>query len=189
MRHDKTAVTTAPAKERKEAFMKGGVAVKRSRHATDLIFVLSLFCLFTVLSLFVVIQGADVYQGISREMSANYSARGTVAYLTEKVRQNDRENGVAVKEIGGEPALVFSEEIGGEVYETWSYLYGGSLREITVKRGTEIVPESGQPIMELKELRLELPSRRLLRILATDTENRVYESAVCLQSAALEVAP
>ena len=114
MRHDKTAVTTAPAKERKEAFMKGGVAVKRSRHATDLIFVLSLFCLFTVLSLFVVIQGADVYQGISREMSANYSARGTVAYLTEKVRQNDRENGVAVKEIGGEPALVFSEEIGGE---------------------------------------------------------------------------
>ena len=87
MRHDKTAVTTAPAKERKEAFMKGGVAVKRSRHATDLIFVLSLFCLFTVLSLFVVIQGADVYQGISREMSANYSARGTVAYLTEKVRR------------------------------------------------------------------------------------------------------
>ena len=156
--------------------------MKRSRHATDLIFVLSLFCLFTVLSLFVVIQGADVYQGISREMSANYSARGTVAYLTEKVRQNDRE-------IGGEPALVFSEEIGGEVYETWSYLYGGSLREITVKRGTEIVPESGQPIMELKELRLELPSRRLLRIVATDTENRVYESAVCLQSAALEVAP
>ena len=63
--------------------------MKRSRHATDLIFVLSLFCLFTVLSLFVVIQGADVYQGISREMSANYSARGTVAYLTEKVRQND----------------------------------------------------------------------------------------------------
>lgn len=58
-----------------------------------------------------------------------------MAYLTEKVRQNDRENGVAVKEIGGEPALVFSEEIGGEVYETWSYLYGGSLREITVKRG------------------------------------------------------
>ena len=189
MRHDKTAVTTtAPAKERKEAFMKGGVAVKRSRHATDLIFVLSLFCLFTVRSLFVVIQGADVYLGISRELSANYSARGTVAYLTEKVRQNDRENGVAVKEIGGEPALVFSEEIGGEVYETWSYLYGGSLREITVKRGTEIVPESGQPIMELKELRLELPSRRLLRIVATDTENRVYESAVCLQSAALEVA-
>ena len=46
--------------------------MKRSRHATDLIFVLSLFCLFTVLSLFVVIQGADVYQGISREMSANY---------------------------------------------------------------------------------------------------------------------
>ena len=107
--------------------------MKRSRHATDLIFVLSLFCLFTVLSLFVVIQGADVYQGISREMSANYSARGTVAYLTEKVRQNDRENGVAVKEIGGEPALVFSEEIGGEVYETWSYLYGGSLREMCIR--------------------------------------------------------
>ena len=95
---------------------------------------------------------------------------------------------MAVKEIGGEPALVFSEEIGGEVYETWSYLYGGSLREITVKRGTEIVPKSGQPIMELKELRLELPSRSLLRIVATDTENRIYESAVCLQSAALEVA-
>ena len=43
--------------------------------------------------------------------------------------------------------------------------------------------------MELRELRLELPSRSLLRIVATDTENRVYESAVCLQSAALEVAP
>ncbi len=159
----------------------------RNRHTTDLIFVLSLFCLFTVLSLLVVIQGADVYQGISQEMDANYSARGTVAYLTEKVRQNDRKNGVAVREVGGEPALVFSEEIGGEVYETWSYLYNGSLREVTVKQGTEITPESGQPIMELNDLKLEIPDSRLLRIIATDTEDRVYESAVCFQSGNLEV--
>lgn len=156
--------------------------MKQKRHATDLIFVLSLFCLFTVLSLFVVIQGADVYQGISQEMDANYSARGTVAYLTEKVRQNDRENGVAIKEISGEPALVFSSEANGSIYETWSYLYEGSLREVTVKQGAEIVPESGQSIMELSDLRLELQGGRLLRIIATDTENRVYESAVCLQS-------
>lgn len=162
--------------------------MNRNRHATDLIFVLSLFCLFTVLSLLVVIQGADVYQGISREMDANYSARGTVAYLTEKVRQNDRENGVAVKEVGGEPALVFSDEVNGEVYETWSYLYSGSLREVTVKQGVEIRPENGQEIMALKDLQLELQNSRLLRIVATDTENRVYESVVCLQSGNLEVA-
>ncbi len=59
-----------------------------------------------MLSLFVVIR-EQMFTRDFPEMSANYSARGTVAYLTEKVRQNDRENGVAVKEIGGEPALVF----------------------------------------------------------------------------------
>ena len=189
MRHDKTAVTTtAPAKERKEAFMKGGsrCEAEPARHGFN-------FCIVPVLLIYRAVPvcshpGSGCLPGDFPGDERQLQRPGTVAYLTEKVRQNDRENGVAVKEIGGEPALVFSEEIGGEVYETWSYLYGGSLREITVKRGTEIVPESGQPIMELKELRLELPSRRLLRIVATDTENRVYESAVCLQSAALEVA-
>ena len=134
LRHDKTAVTPPlKQRERKEAFMKG-VAVKRSRARHGFNFVLSLFCLFTVLSLFVVIQGQMFTRGFPGD-ERQLQRPGTVAYLTEKVRQNDRENGVAVKEIGGEPALVFSEEIGGEVYETWSYLYGGSLREITVKRG------------------------------------------------------
>ncbi len=162
--------------------------MKQKRHATDLIFVLSLFCLFTVLSLLVVIQGADVYQGISQEMDANYSARGTVAYLTEKARQNDCENGVSVEEVAGQPALVLSKEINGSVYETWSYLYDGSLREVTVKQGAEVGPESGQPVMELNSLQLELEDSRLLKIIATDTKNRVYESVVCLHSGEREVA-
>ena len=94
-------------------------------------------------------------------MDANYSARGTVAYLTEKVRQNDCEDGVSVEEVAGQPALVLSKAINGSVYETWSYLYDGSLREVTVKQGAEVGPESGQPVMELNNLQLELEGSRL----------------------------
>ena len=52
----------------------------RKQHTIDIVFALSLFCVFAVLSLFVVVMGANVYRGISSEMTAGYHMRSSLVY-------------------------------------------------------------------------------------------------------------
>ena len=54
----------------------------RKQHTIDIVFALSLFCVFAVLSLFVVVMGANVYRGISSEMTAGYHMRSSLVYMT-----------------------------------------------------------------------------------------------------------
>ncbi len=127
----------------------------RKQHAIDIIFVLSLFCVFAVLALFVVVLGANVYKGISEDMTKNFDARTSVAYLSEKIRQNDVLGGISVRDAGGMDALVLSQNAGGEVYETWVYVQDGWLREVTVSAGTDAIQMGGERVMELADMQIE----------------------------------
>ena len=75
------------------------------RHITDIIFLLSLLCVFAVTAVFVVIFGADVYKGISQRMQDNGNMRSSITYLSEKVRQNDS-GGVRLGAVGQSDALI-----------------------------------------------------------------------------------
>ena len=62
---------------------------QRSSHIIDLLFVLSLFCVFTVCAFLVVSIGANVYRATAENMENTYSTRTALAYVTEKLRQHD----------------------------------------------------------------------------------------------------
>ena len=152
------------------------------QHATDIVFVLSLFCVFAVLVLFVVVFGANVYQGIAKDMDENYNTRTSVAYLSEKMRQNDVRGSVEIREVGNSDALVLIQKVNENSYETWIYVQGGKLWEVTVAAGKEVAPGDGQEIMDLSGLQLTEVSENLIRIDATDTEGNTFGSAVFLRS-------
>ncbi len=103
----------------------------------NILFVLSLFCVFAVTALLVVILGANVYKGISSNMQDHYGARVSVSYITEKVRQSDETGGVDLREMEEGPALVLIQAVGGYTYETWIYAEAGFLKEATVEAGQE----------------------------------------------------
>ena len=113
----------------------------------DIIFILSLFCIFTASALLVVLMGADVYQGITKDMDYNYSSRSSISYVTEKIRQHDSEGQVFVGNLEGEPALILTQNYNNEIYETWIYRDGNHLKEIMVAAGTPVNSGDGKELM------------------------------------------
>ncbi len=161
--------------------------MQKDQHIIDIIFILSLFCVFAVLALFVVVLGANVYKGISNVMTENYAVRTSLSYITEKIRQGDAHGEITVEQLGGGDALVITQDITNEgtlqtaEYETWIYVDNGNLMELVVNAGDEVQPGGGQPIMELKELRVEDMDGRLFKMTAVDAEGGTYESMVSLK--------
>jgi predicted lactoylglutathione lyase len=153
-------------------------------HLLDIIFVLSLFCLFAILALFVVVLGANVYKSISVSMTQNYNSRTSMSYLTEKVRQADMADNISAGEVAGADALVLRQDIGGSMYETWIYVSDGELYEVLVGEGTQVNAGSGQAIMELENLTVEEEAANLLLVSVTDTDGYTFSSMVCLKSSA-----
>ncbi len=145
----------------------------RSRHATDILFTLALFCVFAVCALMVVMLGADVYRKGTREMEQNFDARTSLSYLATKLRQGDRRDGVTLGELGGVPALVLSDELEGAAYNTWIYCQDGALREVLMARELSPTPDMGQPIMALESLEAEFLDSGILRVTVTEPDGRV----------------
>ena len=138
----------------------------------DLIFILSLFLLFTITAVTTVLTGMKVYRHTADAMKQNYETRTFSSYLTEKVRQNDVADGISVFSISesGEnsqitEALCLTSYVGDQAYNTYLYLYDGYLRELTVSSDiTELSGTAGQPILPARSFDVAADDTDLLRI-------------------------
>ena len=115
-------------------------------------------------------------------MDANYNVRTSVAYLSEKVRQNDGAGSVEIRDVGGNDALVLTQQAEDDSYETWIYAQGKKLREVTVAAGKKITPGDGQEIMDLSRLQIRETGEGLIQMEITDIQGNTFESAVFLRS-------
>ena len=154
---------------------------RKNQHMIDILFTLALFLVFAVLALFVVVLGANAYNGISRSSEENYNIRSSFVYLTEKIRQGDADGSVAVASLAGSDAVVLTQEINNDNYQTWIYLANGKLNEIFIREGTAFTPESGQEIMDLSGFDIEMLDGRIFRMTLEDAHGDKYESLVSLK--------
>ena len=168
---------------------------QEKRFIVDVLFVLTLFGVFTVSALILVTIGAEVYRHTVDDMGTNYETRTSVAYITEKLRQNDNlisdgtdsaENSISISTLSGEPALMLTQDIDGETYCTYLYLYDGHLKELFIKSGSfsgDNIPDAGQNIMELSALNMDQVSDNLISIqLVTPAgeTHRMFVSTHCV---------
>lgn len=122
---------------------------REKHHMIDILFTLALFGIFTVSSLVVVTIGGNVYKTIARQMDENFSTRTSLAYVSEKIRQNDTEGAVSIGSIEGEPALVLEQDYDGEPYRTYIYQSDGYLKELFTHAGNEVKLTDGKNILEI----------------------------------------
>lgn len=138
----------------------------------DLIFILSLFLLFTVTAVTTVLTGMKIYRHTTDAMGQNYETRTFSSYLTEKVRQNDVSGGISVYAQTGSgemeeitEALCLTNNVGDRTYNTYLYLYNGYLRELTVSSDiTELSGTAGQPILPAQAFSVTADNANLLHI-------------------------
>jgi len=144
---------------------------------------LVLFAVFAVCVLAVLLTGAGTYRRLTERDQAAFDSRTAARYVTTRVRQADRAEGLSLRKIDSLDALVLTEEIDGEPYETWIYCYDGQLRELFVRGGTQVQPESGETILAMESLTVDWDDSCAGRLLVgIETENGREELVLFLRS-------
>jgi hypothetical protein len=156
----------------------------------DILFVLSLFCLFALSSVVLILFGADIYQKTVSSMDSNYASRTSVAYITEKIRQSDQYDSIYIDDSLGYERLMMTQEINGITYATSLYEYDGYLYELFARTDIELPIDAGQQVIAIDYLDFTLVSDSLLRIDYVDEadENKtVYVALHCKAKSSSEI--
>lgn len=138
-------------------------------HVIDFLFVLLLFCLFTITALLVVIIGANVYRSTTEHMENTYSTRTALSYVTEKVRRHDEKGLVSLTSLDGHPALLLKDVEGKTDYITYIYADDNSLLEFTATEDSEVSADMGQEIIKVKDFSIIEEKDGFIRLSAQDT--------------------
>lgn len=127
---------------------------KQQKHIIDILFVIALFCLFALSTIFLISVGADIYGKTVNRMEENFNTRTSLAYVTEKVRQADAQNNIYIGTLGEQQALIIRSKTADTTYLTYLYAYGGYLKELMSREDISLGPEAGQDVIALSEFSL-----------------------------------
>lgn len=84
---------------------------KQRNHVIDFIFPISLFFVFAVSSLVVILLAANIYQSTTRESIDQDASRTILSYISEKIHQGDFEGSVSIDTLEDKPCLLLEETI------------------------------------------------------------------------------
>lgn len=143
-----------------------------NRHMVDVLFVLTLFCVFALCSVLLIAVGAKVYQNTINSMETHFTSSTALSYISEKIRQNDKMSNITIEDFNGNDALVLSNEYNGEEYCTYIYSYAGQLKELFSKKNIQLSPEAGQNILSISDFIINEPEPGLYEITLIDNEHR-----------------
>lgn len=135
----------------------------------DILFILSLFCVFAVSSVVLILFGANIYQKLVLQMDSNYSTRTSISYITEKIRQSDYSDSINIYEKEDKKILMMTQTIDNIEYAISLYEYNGYLYELFARTDIELPIDAGQPVFKLTNLDFEKISDNLLKISFIDT--------------------
>jgi prepilin-type N-terminal cleavage/methylation domain-containing protein len=133
----------------------------------ELMLVVALLALFGISTLSLVVSGSSAYRTIMEKKEIDSELRVALSYMDTKVKQNDMKDTLRLESnpAGDGKALVITEEIEENAYETWIYLSGGKLREVMVQKGEPVQDDLGFEIADIEGFRAEYePDGKLLHL-------------------------
>ena len=137
-----------------------------------MVFVLGLITLFAATALTLVLIGARQYRYVTDVMDSNYEHRTSASYLTEKIRQNDKQDAIGLTTLEGVTALYILNQNETSPFTTYIYYYDGYLRELVVTENSVYTLSGGQPIMKIQNLELEIKNNTLLHAVITTIDGQ-----------------
>ena len=120
---------------------------QEERHIIDILFVIGLFCIFALSTIFLISIGADIYGKTVSNTEINFNDRTSFAYVTEKIRQADRSGAITASTLEGRSALKLQKTVQDTAYITWLYEDEGYLKEI-LKHGADKASERAQKTLD-----------------------------------------
>ncbi|MBQ3879583.1 MAG: DUF4860 domain-containing protein [Oscillospiraceae bacterium] len=138
-------------------------------------------CIFGAALLVSLITGAGVYRQVQDRTDRASADRLGLGYITAKIHAKDEEGAIRADTFAGADALVLTEAIGADQYETILYVYDGWLMELFCEKGWDLGPEAGQQITQAQSLRVSQDGG-LVRLAYTDADGRTETADVYLRS-------
>ena len=127
-----------------------------SRNSINFLFSMLLFLVFILCCIFTILIGSRVYTNIRTRNNDSFYSDTALSYLSNKVRQADRSDGISVEEENGQSILLLRSETDGIVYETRIYEKDGLLLELFAEKGSGLPLDAGTPVMECKNVSFDL---------------------------------
>lgn len=149
------------------------------RHLIDILFVLSLFCIFAFSSVALIMFGSQIYKNTLKNMDYNFNVRTCSSYLTEKIRQSDEADSIEILKKENLTILMLRTQIDNLEYATALYEYDQHLYELFARTDTPLPLDAGQEIMEITDLQFSFVTSSILKISYTDAtgiSNTLYVS-------------
>lgn len=158
-----------------------GFRLKR-RHMIDFLFPIALFFVFALSALALILLAAGIYQSTTENSSLQYTSRTGLAYISEKIHQNDENGAIYLGSFDGCDALVLEQGYGDETYYTYIYASEQILKELFIKEGVDADAKDGRTILEVKDFTMEQVSDKLFRFECTDTKGRSSSTVIGIRS-------
>lgn len=155
---------------------------KQQRHIIDTLFVITLFCVFALSAIFLITIGANIYGKTVNNMEDNFNSRTALAYVTEKMRQSDSSDSFSIGTYYECPALIISSKIANTQYYTYLYEYNGYLKELMIREGITLDPDTGQNIIAVSDFRLTQINEHLMNCTITLNNNQSYNLYITIHS-------
>nr|WP_051527049.1 DUF4860 domain-containing protein [[Eubacterium] cellulosolvens] len=164
--------------------MKSHLQMNPGRFSIVTVFPIILFCFFAFTGISVVMYGARVYETTIHKSTLDYSARTAIAYMTEKIRQNDTCGSVELGNFENCKALVLTprEALDDTSVRTYIYFYEDNLCELTTTDPSSVHPAAGTHILPLKDVSLDFLSDDLLHFKCVDNWGNEAETCIALLS-------
>ena len=140
------------------------------KHVIDFLFPLAVFFVLAASSVAIVVLASGFYTAL--------------AYVTEKMHQNDENGAIADGTFDGENALVIRQRYDEKDYVTYLYAYDGYLRELFIRDGTEAKASDGRKILATKDFEAKETSDGIFHLYCENEDGKKTDTFVSVKSAA-----
>jgi len=137
----------------------------KSRGIFDTFIMATLFCIFIVSVVFVLLSGVNVYRSTSDAMNERYENRTLLSYLTVKIKHYDSTDCISLGSVGNIDALVLTESYGNEIYKTYIYCYEGNVCELFIRESVTPMADAGEKIITADKLVFEIIMPSLVKVI------------------------
>lgn len=139
----------------------------------ETILVMLMLVVFSISTYTLVVSTASSYGKNYSDMDAKDNLRLALSYVDLKIKQSDKK-GVYVleKAIEDKDVIVVEDDIKGEIYQNIIYFKDGFLKEMLIKKGTNLNEVEGFEIAKIMDMRVKKTGNGLINLsITTDNEN------------------
>ena len=159
-------------------------------HMIGELFTFAVFGAFLVLSLLIVVIGADGYRSVVGAGESVSEVRTTLGYVAGKLRSDAASSSVRIEQMDGLDTLVLTEDYDGNLYETIIYHQDGALHE-TYIRSEDVAfdPQYGIRLNDVTGFDMQWAAPDLLALTATASDGRTQTLHVAMRAGQGVTAP